>query len=161
MLIRYASIRDIPQIKRIAEETWPQAYATVIPQRQIDFMLKDMYSEEALETEFSDGRSFLIAETESEIIAFCSYYLKEPDVIRLPKLYVLPRLQRKGAGKKLIDTVAEIAKELGAGVLELNLNRNNPSLQFYLKMGFDIFCEEDIPYYEYVLKDYVMRKKLS
>ena len=159
MQIRLATLDDIPSIKKIAEETWPAAYAGVINGNQISFMLQDMYSTEALSRKFEDGHTFLLAESAEEPVGFASYYLSE-EVIRISKLYVSPQAQGAGIGKQLLNAIADKRREIGAIALELNVNRNNPSVQFYLKMGFEIIKEEDITYFEYVLNDYVMRKEI-
>jgi ribosomal protein S18 acetylase RimI-like enzyme len=60
----------------------------------------------------------------------------------------------------LIDLAAEEARNLGFKELELNVNRYNKAYNFYLKQGFKVVEEVDIPYYEFFLNDYVMRKSL-
>jgi ribosomal protein S18 acetylase RimI-like enzyme len=161
MQIRIASQEDIPAIKKIAEKTWHVAYQSLLEEEQITFMLEEMYSTEALERQFKEGDVFLVAQAELEVLGFCSYRNEGPEIVRIPKLYVLPRAQKKGVGKQLIAAVATNAKKLGAKILELNVKRDNPSLHFYLNLGFEVHKEEDISYHQYVLKDYVMRKTLS
>jgi ribosomal protein S18 acetylase RimI-like enzyme len=161
MQIRPATLEDIPSIKKIAEATWPVAYEAVITGEQIRFMLEDMYSVEALKKQFEEGHTFVIVENAGNPAGFASYYLKEEGVIRIPKLYVLPPDQGRGIGQSLVQAIAQQGRDAGAKALELNVNRNNPSVKFYLKTGFKIYREEDIGYYNYVLNDYVMRMELS
>jgi len=35
------------------------------------------------------------------------------------------------------------------------------ALNFYKKVGFEIFKEEDIPYYQYWMNDFILRKHLN
>lgn len=51
--------------------------------------------------------------------------------------------------------------KLGAKRLVLNVNRNNPTVHFYEKLGYTIGEIIDIPYYDFVLNDYIMVKSLS
>ena len=81
-------------------------------------------------------------------------------VLKIHKLYVLPCEQGKGTGKKLFEYLSKTAKELKVNILELNVNRANHALNFYQKMGFEIIETVDIPYYQFVLNDYIMRKAL-
>lgn len=115
---------------------------------------------EALQTQFSAEHGFILAEYEAGTpVGFASYLLLE-NLIRIPKLYVLPEAQGQGVGNLLLNAITRKGVEAGATILELNVKRDNPSLKFYLKAGFEIYREEDIPYFEYVLNDYVMRKKI-
>jgi GNAT superfamily N-acetyltransferase len=73
---------------------------------------------------------------------------------------VLPSEQGRGTGKELINYISASAKKLGGNTLELNVNRGNNAQNFYLKSGFSIFQTVDIPYHQFVLNDYVMRKTI-
>ena len=162
MTIRSATITDIPAIYRLAHEIWWPTYQSFISAEQITFMLAEMYSIEMLEEQFKEGIGFLLAERDEEHIGFAAYSLSEPEnnVFKLHKLYILPSEQGKGTGKKLIEYIADLSKLKGGKVLELNVNRSNPALNFYKKIGFEIYQTVDIPYHQFTLNDYVMRKEL-
>lgn len=162
MTIRQANYNDISAISQLATEIWWPTYTDVIPDEQIEFMLGDMYSEEALNLQMAGGIIFLMVEREIMPVAFAAYSLTEPEnqVYKLQKLYVLPSEQGKGTGKMLIAKVENLAIALGGKILELNVNRKNPAFDFYKKLGFEIYETVDIPYQHFVLNDYVMRKTL-
>lgn len=163
MIIRPATYTDIPVIEQLAHDIWWPTYQNVLSGDQISFMLADMYSARALEKEFNEGITFLLAERNEQAVAFAAYSLTEPEqhVFKLHKLYILPSEQGKGTGKNFINHVAGLAREQGGAILELNVNRANPALGFYKKLGFEIYKSVDIPYYQYVLDDYVMRMPLN
>lgn len=162
MNIRTAADQDIPAIHELAEEIWWPAYRNIISDEQISFMLDNMYSENALQEQMIEGIQFLLAERDNAPVAFAGYSLidSETPVFKIHKLYVLPSEQGKGTGKKLIEHMSSIAKAMNCMVLELNVNRGNPAQGFYLKVGFEIHNTVDIPYHQFVLNDYVMRKAL-
>ena len=162
MNIRQATQNDIPAINQLAHETWWPTYTDVIPDEQIQFMLEDIYSLNALKLQMEEGITFLMAERGGKLVGFAAYSLTEPDnlVYKLQKLYVLPSEQGKGTGKQLIMEVSRIAKSLNGKILELNVNRKNTAFQFYQKLGFEVYQTVDIPYHHFVLNDYVMRKAL-
>lgn len=162
MIIRQAELDDITAINHLAHEIWWPTYTDVIPDEQIKFMLENMYSEESLTTQIESGITFLIAERDDKPVAFAAWSLSEPEhhVYKLQKLYVLPTEQGQGTGKKLLDEVSKMAKQHKGRILELNVNRNNPAFEFYKRMGFDVYKSVDIPFGEFVMNDYVMRKKL-
>ncbi|MBM3402166.1 MAG: GNAT family N-acetyltransferase [Bacteroidetes bacterium] len=160
MRIRNASPQDIPVISDLAEQIWWPSYRDIISDDQISFMLKDMYSEESLKKQLDSKIEFILAERENIPIAFAGFSLIEPEVYKLHKLYVLPSEQGKGTGKKLIEYISNIAREQGAKILELNVNRGNPASEFYKKVGFEIHLTVDITYHHFILNDFVMRKNL-
>jgi GNAT superfamily N-acetyltransferase len=93
-------------------------------------------------------------------VAFAGFSLIEPEVYKLHKLYVLPSEQGNGTGKKLIEYIADLAREKGGKILELNVNRGNSASEFYKKVGFEIYRIVDISYHHFILNDYIMRKDL-
>lgn len=163
MIIRPAGIQDIPLIHRLANEIWKSAYKDILSDDQISFMLQNMYSEEALRQQFDDGMKFLILEAEDKPGGFAGYSLEDSKqmIFKLHKLYILPSEQGKGTGKKLIEHVEDLVRHENGAILELNVNRNNPAFGFYQKLGFEVWKTVDIPYYQFVLNDYVMRKNLA
>ncbi|MBK0381407.1 GNAT family N-acetyltransferase [Pedobacter sp. SD-b] len=161
MKIITADLRHLETIHRIAKETWPIAYKNVISDEQIDFMLSKMYSILALEQQMEEGHVFVLLKTKNSNIGFASYSKDaKSNGYKLQKLYLHPKAQGKGAGKTLIEEVEKRVKDLGAEYLYLNVNRGNKAYGFYKKMGYDVFEEIDIPYYSFILDDYIMRKKL-
>lgn len=59
--IRPSSISDIPLIRNLTFRIWPQTYASILSQEQIDFMLEKMYSEASLIRQMKEeGCSFII-----------------------------------------------------------------------------------------------------
>ena len=51
-------------------------------------------------------------------------------------------------------------KKLGGENLTLNVNRGNKARYFYEKVGYQIIEEVDIPYFDFILDDYIMSKSL-
>jgi len=78
--------------------------------------------------------------------------------VRLHKLYLLPDMQGKGHGKRMLDYAQTWAREQGASYLLLNVNKyNKGAIAFYEKVGFHISKEEDIDIGSgYWMNDYQM-----
>ncbi|GAB3820696.1 hypothetical protein GCM10028895_21410 [Pontibacter rugosus] len=51
-------------------------------------------------------------------------------------------------------------KQLGAAILDLNVNRYNNAKAFYERCGYQVYVQEDIAIGPYWMNDYVMRKEL-
>jgi ribosomal protein S18 acetylase RimI-like enzyme len=160
--IRFASEKDISLISKLAHAIWPKAYQNILSSEQIDFMLNDMYSHEDLLAQFNNTVQFLIVEIAGDPAGFASFSLLEGQghIFKIHKLYLLADFKGKGIGNQLIRFIEDNVKLKGGKSLEVNVNRNNPAVAFYLKSGFEIIKEVDIPYHQFVLNDYVMRKTL-
>ena len=160
--IKVASIEDIPAIVKIAYDTWFVTYQDVISQAQIEYMFGEMYTPESIYKQMDFYKhTFLILYQAEMPIGFASYgKLEEPiNTYKLHKLYLLPSEQNKGFGRILLNEVGKEVTGLGADYLHLNVNRKNPALSFYEKLGYEIIETVDIPFAEFWLNDYVLAKK--
>ena len=163
--IKKAGSKDIDIIQNLAYRIWPVAYKDMITAGQLKYMLELIYSTEALTKQQTDLQHRFILVYENDIaIGFASFsnkYPGDPIVYRLHKLYVLSNYHHKGIGRFLLNFIINEIKPAGAKILELNVNRINPALHFYLHVGFKIAREEDINIGKgYFMNDYVMELKL-
>ena len=161
--IRKATLEDIPSIQSITYKTWPVAYGKILSQKQLNYMLDLMYTNEALQEQFKEDHVFYIAELNGQAVGFAAFNCYEkPDVYKLHKLYVLPQAQGSGAGKALLQFVINKVKELKASTLLLNVNRHNTAINFYKKIGFSVLKKEDVDIGNgYFMNDFVMQLPLS
>jgi ribosomal protein S18 acetylase RimI-like enzyme len=161
MIIREAHTEDLPIIEKLAHEIWWPTYQHYLSKEQITLMLQLNYSVESLQEQTKNNHTFLILESEGNACGFLSYSSSETHgLYKIHKIYIHPSTQGKGAGKFFISSLENLLKKQGANILELNVNRSNPAKNFYLKMGFEIYKEIDIPFDKYILDDYIMRKAI-
>lgn len=161
LFIRKAELNDIPIIQEITHTTWPVAYGQIISKQQIDYMIEWMYSNSSLTQQMSLGHVFYIAELDKKPIGFASVSKEDDTVFKLNKLYVLPDIQKSGAGKALLNRVVAYATEHGGQSLQLQVNRKNQAKLFYEKQGFTILYEADFEIGNgYCMNDYVMELTL-
>ncbi|MEN9448960.1 MAG: hypothetical protein RJA25_2250 [Bacteroidota bacterium] len=161
MKISIAFVKDIPKIIEISEATWQHTYAPIISQEQIDFMYERMYSAAAILQQMQEGHTFLLYNDDNQTLGFISYFIREDQTLYISKLYVKPKIQKSGIGKKLMGEVEKIAKKNKLLYVELNVNRKNPAMYFYKKMGFELLEKTDIAYGKFWLNDYVLRKSIA
>jgi len=159
--IRIATSSDIPLIRELTFNVWPQTYAAIISKEQIEFMLEMMYSEASLQQQMKEGYQFIIVYDEAEPVGFASYQKTEPAIFKLHKIYILPSQQGKGTGRFVIDHIISEIQQQGATALQLQVNRNNKARNFYEKLGFAVIQEADFDIGNgYFMNDYVMEKKV-
>jgi N-acetylglutamate synthase-like GNAT family acetyltransferase len=160
--IKKATITDISLIREITFRVWPQTYASILSQEQIDYMLEMMYSEASLQKQMTqDACQFIIVYEDGNPVGFASYNEEEPQRWKLNKIYVLQNQQGKGTGKLVINYIIEEIRKQHATALFLQVNRYNNAKVFYEKVGFKEidFINLDIGN-GYFMNDYIMEKKL-
>jgi diamine N-acetyltransferase len=159
--IKKADLTDISLIRELTYQVWPQTYANIISEEQIDYMLDLMYSEESLKEQINNGAQFIIMYENNTPVGFASYQETAPALFKLNKLYVLPSQQGKGTGKLLVEYIITAVKKRNGEALQLQVNRRNKAKLFYEKLGFAVIKEFDFDIGNgYVMDDYVMEKKI-
>ncbi|PRD48781.1 GNAT family N-acetyltransferase [Sphingobacterium haloxyli] len=157
--IRKADPEDAATIQHLGTAVYHTTYTAILSRAQIDFMLHNNYSPEAIQQSMLNGQDFyLIFQQETQPLGFMALQKKSEDILRIEKLYLLASSQGLGLGKKLLDFALNQAIEHGFSIVELNVNRGNKAYHFYLKQGFRVTQEVDIPYYGFILDDYVMQR---
>lgn len=165
MIIRTAAVADIPAIRAIAHTAWPVAYGSILSSAQLAYMLELMYSEAALreQIQVKGHRFILIDDQHDRPIGFAGFEHGHKGLprTRLHKLYVLPETKGTGVGSLLLNAVESAAHDAGDDQVELNVNRFNPSKDWYLRKGFVIERDEVIDIGQgYVMDDHVMVKSI-
>ncbi len=154
---------QLKSIKELAEEIWPCTYNSILTNGQIRYMMDLMYSQSALQQQLRDGVLFYLVLFNDKEVGYTAVEpnYKEGDQLYIHKLYILPQLQGIGLGKKVIESIIDIAKNRALNSITLNVNRFNKAHFFYEKLGFNIEKEEDIDIgTDYYMNDYVMQKKV-
>lgn len=157
-VVRKATAEDIPLIRKLTFAIWPQTYASLLTQEQIDYMLNMMYSESSLQKQMEqDGITFIIIYDKEIPVAFAAYNETKPQVWKLHKIYVLASQQGKGTGKFIIHFIVDEIKLQNAKALQLQVKRDNPAQHFYKKLGFEIIETADFDIGNgYFMNDYIM-----
>ncbi|MFT4094982.1 MAG: GNAT family N-acetyltransferase [Niabella sp.] len=160
--IRKAGIHELETIQKLALEIWPDTYAPVLSEAQIDYMLRLFYSEKALRADFNkQGYYFHLMFVNNIPAGYAGTEQKTKAHWHLHKIYLSQNYQGLGLGKKLISYVENIVRDHGGLQLTLNVNRCNPAQHFYKNCGYSVLKEEDI----YIgsgfwMNDYIMSKDL-
>jgi GNAT superfamily N-acetyltransferase len=163
MVVSYhlATLADVTRLSELAALTWQDTYPGIISQGQIDYMLGLMYNHKVITDQITAGQiSWLVAVQlgEPQWVGYASYgpHPDRPNVFRLHKLYLHPKVKGQGYGKQLLQ---EILKRLPDDTtqLELNVNKRNPAYQFYVWQGFKVIDEKVLDIGQgYVMDDYIM-----
>ena len=147
---------ELNVVKALAQDIWPRVYDYMISQEQISYMLSLMYDLNQLKQQWVQGVKFVLLEVEGIPQGFLSFEEKD-ECIFLHKLYLRPEMQGQGFGKKMLQVAIDFAVDSKIPSLELTVNRNNKSLDFYLGNGFEIKEEKDFDIGGgYFMNDYIL-----
>ena len=183
ILVQKAKAEDMKCIRDMAEIVFRHTYCDILSAEQIDYMMDWMYSPASLSRQLDEGHVYYIAFRD---YAPCGYASVQHEgvcddgrhLFHLQKVYVLPSEQGKGVGRVLLDTIlkhvwasvradvdtraaeSETDQQVGA-LIELNVNRSNPSINFYSRFGFKILRQGDFHIGNgFYMNDYIMGLEL-
>jgi GNAT superfamily N-acetyltransferase len=160
-----ATPEHLSVIQNIAYRAWPTTYKDLLLQEQIDYMLARMYDLPTLNAQLIEqGHQFILAKEGEEYLGFAGFehHFESGSRTKLHKIYLLPSAQGKGLGKTLIEMAVSRSKAAGDDALFLHVLRENPAVQFYKKMGFQIIKRVDLPCgNDFFMNDFVMQFELG
>lgn len=91
--IRIATTKDIPLIRQLAEQVFPETYKNIITPEQCRYMMDMMYSEESLRRQMTEeGHVYQLLSVDGEAAGYVSVQPIESDLYELQKIYMLPPL---------------------------------------------------------------------
>lgn len=165
MEIQPVCAADVEAIAVLAREIWQSAYAGIIGQAQIDYMLGQRYNAPRLREELATpGYWWDQAFVDGSRVGFSSGCLTElAGEIKLDKVYVHPTQQRSGIGGALIETVMAHGREAGCHTLILAVNKQNAkAIAAYEKHGFAVreAVRVDIGG-GFVMDDFIMARSIA
>src|SRR4051812_31078871 len=99
VLIQKATPHEIPLIQDIAFKTWPVTYGNILSAAQLSYMLDLIYSSDALTAQMQKNHQFYLAYQQEQPVGFCDFSFERERTYKLNKIYVVPNIQKSGAGK--------------------------------------------------------------
>jgi ribosomal protein S18 acetylase RimI-like enzyme len=133
IIIRQADFSDFEDILSLLKQLWPK--------NQFDFDTTKAVFNRNLK---SDYKRIICAVQDSKIIGYCSMTIKnslwqQGLLGNVDELVVDDKYRGKGIGKKLMDSITNIAEQIECKKIELDsgLHRED-SHEFYKKLGFEI-----------------------
>lgn len=156
-----ATENDIPLIQDLARRSWENAYAEILSNEQMEYMLTTMYSQEEIADQLkkSNYHYFLIKDEANDsfegFIGYENGY--EEKTTKLHRIYLVPESKGKGFGKAALEFLNKKVEESGDERIILNVNKHNSARKFYESQGYTVYSEGvfDIGN-NYVMDDFLM-----
>jgi GNAT superfamily N-acetyltransferase len=156
---------DVTPVCALAREIWVQHYPGIISVKQIEYMLEQRYSQEAIRTQLRANEAWWDKlEVHGELCGFASYERGiDAHAMKLDKLYVHQLFRGKGYGAALVDHVTRAARQQGMDTLTLQVNKyNHGSVAAYLRIGFTVAKTVKVDIGNgFFMDDYLMSKSLA
>ncbi len=158
-----ATIENIPLIQDLAKRSWENAYAEILSQEQMKYMLENMYSEIEISAHLKNPNYhyYLIFDEKTNdydgFLGFENHY--EENTTKLHRIYLVPESKGKGLGKKTLEFLNEKVKEVGDNRIILNVNKYNLAQKFYVSQGYKVYDEGVFDIGNgFVMDDFLMEK---
>jgi diamine N-acetyltransferase len=132
---------DLPIIQNLLLETWLDAYGPFIPRADLTGYLQEHYAQPKLQAMFADPDvNGYVAEIDGAVGGYAKvYYDRAQQKVYLHQLYVLPRRQKLGLGRRLLACAEARARELGCDRIWIGVMvRNERAVAWYRKLGYKV-----------------------
>ncbi len=154
------SVEDAVAVSRLAKDIWTESYTPIIGAEQVEYMLENIQSSEAIQQRMAEGEDYYMAYLYGRLIGYLAIKAEE-DYIFLSKIYIEKDFRGRKIADQFLFLVKDEAKRLRKKAITLTVNKNNiRSVSIYKTMGFEIVEEKvtDIGG-GFVMDDYVMTMK--
>jgi GNAT superfamily N-acetyltransferase len=146
----------------LAHEIWYEYYVPLIGLAQVDYMVSKFQSSGAMAGQMREGYEYYLAQRDGRPIGYCAVQPQPAESsLFLSKLYLLRDARGAGTGRVCMEFIEQLARRRGLTLLWLTVNKGNPAVRAYERLGFRIAADlvMDIGG-GFVMDDYRMEKSL-
>lgn len=138
MYIKIKHASQIDTLVDLANKIWTEHFGPMFSPQELRHLIRQVQSKEAIFKQIGEGTQYFFIVENDYPVGYFAYKLKEEtNEVFLSKLYIVSNHRRKGYGRKIIEHLESIAKNLGATSISLTvLNKNSVAIQAYEKTGF-------------------------
>ena len=168
-VIAPATSDHIAAIAELAREIWYEYYVPLIGRAQVDYMVPRFQSVDAIKRQLSEGYEYYqVLDSAGSLVG---YFAVRQDLrtaqdpagkLFLSKFYLHRSVRGTGTGRLCMEFIEDLARRRRLAVLWLTVNKGNPAVRVYEKLGFRIAepIVMDIGG-GFVMDDYRMEKPLT
>lgn len=161
-IITAQTATELTPIEELAKEIWEEHYTPIIGTQQVAYMLDKFQSMPAMLAQIADGYLYYSIYTTEELIGYLAVQPRNQQLF-LSKIYLHHSTRGKGYGRKALDFVDSLARQLSLTSVSLTVNKyNSDTIQAYEKCGF---IKGEAVVFDigagYIMDDYRMEKPLT
>lgn len=168
--LQFVPVRTAEQlavVAALAHEIWYEFYVPLIGRSQVDYMVGKFQNVAAMQSQIDQGYEYFLvkqADTGGSMrdIGYCALQEQSGGSLFLSKFYLVKSARGSGTGRKCMEFIEGLARRRELSLLWLTVNKGNPSVQAYQRLGFRIAADlvMDIGG-GFVMDDYRMEKPLT
>jgi len=154
--------QQIDAVAGLAHEIWYEYYVALIGRAQVDYMVPKFQSSAAIAAQLREGYEYFLIQLGGPISGYCAVQSEPANrSLFLSKLYLLRDARGGGTGRVCMEFIEQLARRRGLNLLWLTVNKGNPAVKAYERLGFRIAADlvMDIGG-GFVMDDYRMEKSL-
>jgi diamine N-acetyltransferase len=153
-------------VAALAHDIWYEFYVPLIGRPQVDYMVEKFQNAPAMQSQIDQGYEYFLVNQEDRTgaardIGYCAVQEQAGGALFLSKFYLHKSARGAGTGRECMEFIEKLARRRGLSLLWLTVNKGNPSVQAYQRLGFRIAADlvMDIGG-GFVMDDYRMEKTL-
>lgn len=163
--VQFVPVTTPPQIDAVAalaRTIWYEYYVALIGQAQVDYMVAKFQSSGAVAGQIRDGYDYFLIQRDGQDIGYCAVQPHPTSrSLFLSKLYLLRDARGGGTGRVCMEFIEQLARRRGLNLLWLTVNKGNPAVKAYERLGFRIAADLKMDIGGgFVMDDYRMEKHL-
>lgn len=153
-------------VAALAHEIWYEYYVPLIGRAQVDYMVARFQSVAAMQAQIEQGYEYFLVQRQHETgkwsdIGYCAVQAQPGRVMFLSKFYLHHAARGSGTGRRCMEFIEGLARRRELSLLWLTVNKGNPAVQAYQRLGFRIAADLVVDIGGgFVMDDYRMEKAL-
>ena len=158
-----AQAADLPAIAALAHEIWYEYYVPLIGRAQVDYMVPKFQSAAAMHEQLRSGYEYFMMQRAAVLVGYVAVQ-PQPDTesLFISKLYLQRDARGAGTGRLAMEFIEELARGRRLKRLWLTVNKGNPAVTAYQRLGFHIAAPIVMDIGNgFVMDDFRMEKALS
>jgi diamine N-acetyltransferase len=161
------SEQQLAVVAELAREIWYEYYVALIGRAQVDYMVAKFQSAGAMAQQMREGYEYFLVARAGQNIGYCAVQAQTDKQtgersLFLSKLYLLRQERGAGTGRLCMEFIEQLARRRELRLLWLTVNKGNPAVNAYKRLGFQIAADLVIDIGGgFVMDDYRMEKPLA
>ena len=131
-----AKAKYIHNTADLADELWHEVYKRYSPARQLDALVEQLQSADAIEEDIDNDVNYFLVFLGDKLIGYFAWKM-ENTALHLMHLYLKPEYRGKAIGRDIVSSVERLARGEGKGRVWCTVHaRALPVQQFFKARGY-------------------------
>lgn len=127
-----AKAKYIHNTADLASELWHEVYKRYYPAKQLDTLVEELQSADAIETDIDNDVNYFLVFLGGKLIGYFAWKM-ENTALHLMHLYLKPEYRGKAIGRDIVQTCERLAKGEGKGRVWCTLHAKALPVQQFFK----------------------------